>query len=60
MRQRANIIRTLVYDPEASSWPRDLFHLHDDEQFRVTYDTLWDALEAEVRTAAETWRRAQG
>jgi NitT/TauT family transport system ATP-binding protein len=37
--------------------PRDLFHLHDDEQFRVTYDTLWDDLEGEVRTAAETWLR---
>ena len=37
--------------------PRDLFHLHDDEQFRVTYDTLWDDLEEEVMTAAETWRR---
>jgi NitT/TauT family transport system ATP-binding protein len=37
--------------------PRDLFHLHDDEQFRITYDTLWDDLEAEVRKAAELWRR---
>jgi NitT/TauT family transport system ATP-binding protein len=37
--------------------PRDLFHLHDDEQFRVTYDALWDDLEAEVRKAAELWRR---
>ena len=120
MRQRANIIRTLVYDPEVilmdepfgpldaqtrlilqdqllGLWdaarktivfithdlteaialadrvvvmtarpgrikrvcpvplkrPRDLFHLHDDEQFRVTYDTLWDDLAAEVRRAAE-------
>ena len=118
MRQRANIIRTLVYDPEVilmdepfgpldaqtrlllqdqllKLWdgarktivfithdlgeavaladrvvvmtarpgtvkriclvplerPRDLFHLHDDERFRQTYDTLWDDLEAEVRTA---------
>ena len=124
MRQRANIIRTLVYDPEVilmdepfgpldaqtrlilqdqllDLWdaarktiifithdlgeavaladrvvvmtarpgrvkricpvplkrPRDLFHLHDDEQFRITYDTLWDDLEAEVRKAAQTWRR---
>jgi len=31
--------------------PRDLFHLHDDERFRQTYDTLWDDLEAEVRRA---------
>jgi NitT/TauT family transport system ATP-binding protein len=31
--------------------PRDLFHLHDDERFRETYDTLWDDLEAEVRKA---------
>ena len=37
--------------------PMDGFHLHDDEQFRVTYDTLWDDLEEEVRKAAETWRR---
>src|SRR5262245_33686511 len=37
--------------------PRDLFHLHDDEQFRITYDALWDDLEAEVRKAAELWRR---
>ncbi|OLC61440.1 MAG: ABC transporter ATP-binding protein [Candidatus Rokubacteria bacterium 13_1_20CM_4_68_9] len=118
MRQRANIIRTLVYDPEVilmdepfgpldaqtrlllqdqllKLWdgarktivfithdlgeavaladrvvvmtarpgtvkricpvplerPRDLFHLHDDERFRQTYDTLWDDLEAEVRRA---------
>jgi NitT/TauT family transport system ATP-binding protein len=123
MRQRANIIRTLVYDPEVilmdepfgpldaqtrlilqdqllGLWdvarktivfithdlteavaladrvvvmtarpgrvkrlcrvplerPRDLFHLHDDEQFRVTYDALWDDLADEVRRAAETWR----
>jgi NitT/TauT family transport system ATP-binding protein len=39
--------------------PRDLFHLHDDERFRVTYDTLWDDLEQEVMTAAETWRTAR-
>jgi len=31
--------------------PRDVFHLHDDERFRQTYDTLWDDLEAEVRRA---------
>jgi hypothetical protein len=31
--------------------PRDLFHLHDDEQFRVTYDALWDDLAEEVRQA---------
>jgi NitT/TauT family transport system ATP-binding protein len=37
--------------------PRDLFHLHDDEQFRVTYDALWDALEEEVMKAAATWQR---
>jgi NitT/TauT family transport system ATP-binding protein len=37
--------------------PRDLFHLHDDEQFRATYDTLWDDLEEEVVKAAEAWRR---
>jgi len=36
--------------------PRDLFHLHDDEQFRVTYDALWEDLAEEVRRAAETWR----
>ena len=36
--------------------PRDLFHLHDHEGFRVTYDTLWDDLEAEVMKAAETRR----
>lgn len=39
--------------------PRDLFHLHDDERFRVTYDTLWDDLEEEVLKAAETWRQAR-
>lgn len=32
--------------------PRDLFYLHDDERFRVTYDTLWDDLGDEVRRAA--------
>jgi hypothetical protein len=26
----------------------------------LVYDTLWDALEAEVRTVAATWRRIQG
>jgi NitT/TauT family transport system ATP-binding protein len=36
--------------------PRDLFHIHDDEHFRKTYDRLWDDLESEVRKAAETWR----
>jgi len=39
--------------------PRDLFHLHDDEDFRVTYDALWDALEEEVMKAAQTWRRGE-
>ena len=125
MRQRANIIRTLVYDPEVilmdepfgpldaqtrlilqdqllGLWdaarktiifithdlaeavaladrvvvmtarpgrvkrirpvplrrPRDVFHLHDDEQFRVTYDTLWDDLEGEVMKGSEVGRRA--
>jgi NitT/TauT family transport system ATP-binding protein len=38
--------------------PRDLFHLHDDEQFRVTYDALWDDLADEVRRAAEVAPRA--
>jgi NitT/TauT family transport system ATP-binding protein len=38
--------------------PRDLFHLHDDERFRVTYDTLWDDLASEVARAAETWSRS--
>jgi len=33
--------------------PRDLFRLHDDERFRVTYDTLWDDLADEVRQAAD-------
>ncbi|MBI4592795.1 MAG: ATP-binding cassette domain-containing protein, partial [Candidatus Rokubacteria bacterium] len=37
--------------------PRDLFHLHDDEQFRITYDKLWEDLESEVLAAAETWRK---
>jgi NitT/TauT family transport system ATP-binding protein len=37
--------------------PRDLFHLHDDEKFRETYDTLWDDLETEVRKSADLWRR---
>jgi sulfonate transport system ATP-binding protein len=32
--------------------PRDLFHLHDDAQFRAIYDTLWDDLEHEVRRTA--------
>ena len=36
--------------------PRDLFHIHDDEHFRRTYDRLWEDLEEEVRKAAETWR----
>jgi len=33
--------------------PRDLFHLHDDERFRVTYDARWDDLAEEVRQAAD-------
>jgi NitT/TauT family transport system ATP-binding protein len=37
--------------------PRDLFHLHDDERFRKTYDTLWDDLAEEVAKAAEAWVR---
>ena len=36
--------------------PRDLFHIHDDEHFRRTYDRLWEHLEEEVRRAAATWR----
>ena len=36
--------------------PRDLFHIHDEEAFRRTYDRLWEDLEAEVRRAAESWR----
>jgi NitT/TauT family transport system ATP-binding protein len=39
--------------------PRDLFHIHDDENFRRTYDRLWEDLEAEVRKAAETWGPAR-
>jgi NitT/TauT family transport system ATP-binding protein len=35
--------------------PRDLFHIHDDEHFRRTYDRLWEDLEEEVRKAAATW-----
>ena len=42
--------------PVSIARPRDLFHIHDDEQFRRTYDRLWEDLEAEVRKAAETWR----
>jgi NitT/TauT family transport system ATP-binding protein len=42
--------------PVSIGRPRDLFHIHDDEQFRVTYDKLWDDLEAEVLAAAESWR----
>ena len=38
--------------------PRDLFHLHDDEQFRLTYDALWDDLADEVRRAADVAPRA--
>jgi NitT/TauT family transport system ATP-binding protein len=37
--------------------PRDLFHLHDDERFRRTYDTLWDDLGDEVLKAAAVWGR---
>jgi len=40
--------------------PRDLFHIHDEEQFRRTYDRLWEDLETEVRKAAETWRTTRG
>jgi NitT/TauT family transport system ATP-binding protein len=36
--------------------PRDLFHLHDDEGFRRTYDTLWDDLAEEVTRAAAAAR----
>jgi NitT/TauT family transport system ATP-binding protein len=40
--------------------PRDLFHLHDDERFRVTYDTLWDDLAVEVRQASDLSSRGGG
>jgi NitT/TauT family transport system ATP-binding protein len=40
--------------------PRDLFHLHDDEQFRLTYDTLWDDLAVEVRQASDLSSRGGG
>jgi len=39
--------------------PRELFHLHDDERFRVTYDTLWDDFADEVRRAATVAPRVQ-
>ena len=40
--------------------PRDLFHLHDDAGFRVTYDALWDDLADEVRRAAAQRRDGAG
>jgi hypothetical protein len=32
--------------------------MHDDERFRVTYDSLWDDLAVEVRQASDAWPRA--
>src|SRR5258708_25284503 len=36
--------------------PRNIARIHDDPQFRVMYDDLWDMLEVIVRDAAKTLR----
>jgi NitT/TauT family transport system ATP-binding protein len=36
--------------------PRNIARIHDDPQFRVMYDDLWDMLEVIVRDAAKTTR----
>jgi NitT/TauT family transport system ATP-binding protein len=41
------IIRT---DPVQMSRPRDIFRIHDRDEFRVLYDALWAELERQVRT----------
>ncbi len=35
--------------------PRDIFHIHDNEDFRRLYDKLWEELEIEVRRGSEEW-----
>jgi NitT/TauT family transport system ATP-binding protein len=35
--------------------PRDIFHIHDDEEFRRLYDKLWEELEVEVRRGSGGW-----
>ena len=54
MTARPGCVKSICPVPIAR--PRDLFHIHDDEHFRRTYDRLWEDLEEEVRKAAETWR----
>ena len=41
------IIRT---DPVRMSRPRDIFRIHDRDEFRALYDALWAELERQVRT----------
>ena len=38
--------------------PRDIFHIHDDEEFRRLYDKLWEELEVEVRRGSGGWLEA--
>ncbi len=35
--------------------PRDIFHIHDNEEFRRLYDKLWEELEVEVRRGSGGW-----
>jgi sulfonate transport system ATP-binding protein len=42
----------------ATPRPRDIFHIHDNEDFRRLYDTLWEELEVEVRRGSRGWLEA--
>ncbi len=39
--------------------PRDIFHIHDNEDFRRLYDKLWEELEVEVRRGSGGWLEAR-
>jgi NitT/TauT family transport system ATP-binding protein len=43
--------RTVRDDRIGIPRPRDIFHIHDDTEFRRLYDEIWKELEAQVRGA---------
>jgi ABC-type nitrate/sulfonate/bicarbonate transport system ATPase subunit len=41
--------RIIRIDDVVMSRPRDIFHMHDSDEFRALYDTIWAELERQVR-----------
>ena len=53
MTVRPGVVKSLNVVPIAR--PRDIFHIHDNEDFRRLYDKLWEELEVEVRRESGGW-----